>query len=96
MLSPDDERLELEDLEELVQSQGWARLVAWAEREWGPMRLGQAMLRREISEESGFIGKLKELQAGVSAVGITLGYPKERLSKLREKYGRPTREIPSS
>jgi hypothetical protein len=75
---------ELEELQELIESPGWRRLVAHAENTYGPSFLAVTARRLADGEETPTeVGqKLRYAAHAMKAVGLVLGWPQERVSRL--------------
>lgn len=84
---------ELEDLEALLASPGWARLVAFANREWSSeqyrARVQRALETVPSPDKSGDAAILiMRLEDTAKAVDNVLAWPGFRLSQLRQAGGR--------
>ena len=76
---------EIEDLAALTESPGWARVIAQAEKAYGPATTNAALVRgRGEGLSMAQLGeRLATVHAGHEAVGVALGWPQARLAHLR-------------
>lgn len=85
--------VEVEDLEALLASPGWARLVQFANREWSSeqyrLRVQRALDTIPSPDKAGEAAVLiMRLEDTAKAVDNMLAWPAFRLSQLRQAGGR--------
>jgi hypothetical protein len=88
-----EDNTELEDLETLLASPGWARLVAFANREWSSEQYRQRVQRAldtvPSPDKAGDAAILiMRLEDTAKAVDNVLAWPAFRLRQLRQAGGR--------
>ena len=80
---------ELDDLENGLTSGFWARLTAYAEREWGPSgQTYQSALQRALQgglgTEAETVARLKVVAAQQAAIQAFLQWPAARVSQIKQ------------
>ena len=78
-----DER-EAEDLDNLVKSPGWQRVLAYAKQEWVttyPVKIKQAIQQARAARESADAA-VQAVDAGNDAVNALMSWPGSRLNAL--------------
>lgn len=76
---------ERDDLENLLKSAGWHRLVTWAEEEWTAQLTGHLRSAANDTNDLLALQKIRQVIAAKEAVQRFLERPKERLAQLALK-----------
>lgn len=74
-----------EDLEQLVTSPGWLRLMAFAKKQWGPegygVRVKQA-IAHAIAQKDDIAHAVQRVDAANDEINRLLSWPQERIREL--------------